>query len=286
MRKFTKITLITALVMLVTGGILTAGGILFGASPKAFQDGLEKGARNNSIFNRWLENNWLERLTDWEDYWEEKGEDWVIDWRKETGICNMDWSDTSQKASINAEKVKSLYVAAEEGKIRIQSSPDEKIWVSGMESNLYTADMDSDTGILSISRSKFMADTGKALLVQIPQNKIFEKLSLSSEAGSLKAEGKLAARTCDVDVEAGNLDVELLDAEDSVLSCEAGQLRIKYTGSLEEYMADVNVDSGVLDLDGESMKGFHEGDFGNLSSDKTLKIENSAGNMIVEFENK
>lgn len=170
MRKFTKITLITALVMLVTGGILTAGGILFGASPKAFQDGLEKGARNHSVFNRWLENNWLERLTDWEDYWEEKGEDWVIDWRKETGIRNMDWSDTSQKASIDAEKVKSLYVAAEAGKIRIQSSPDEKIW--------------------------------------------------------------------------------------------------------------------VLDLDGEGMKGFHEGDFGNLSSDKTLEIENSAGNMIVEFENK
>lgn len=285
MRKFTKITLITALVMLVTGGILTAGGILFGASPKAFQDGLEKGARNHSVFNRWLENNWLERLTDWEDYWEEKGEDWVIDWRKETGIRNMDWSDTSQKASIDAEKVKSLYVAAEAGKIRIQSSPDEKIWVSGMESNLYTADMDSDTGILSISRSK-LADGGKALLVQIPQNKIFEKLSLSSEAGSLKAEGKLTARTCDVDVEAGNLDVELLEAEDSALRCEAGQLSIKYAGSLNEYMADVNVDSGVLDLDGESMKGFHEGDFGNLSSDKTLEIENSAGNMIVEFENK
>ena len=36
MKKFTKIALITALIMLITGGILTAGGILFGASPQAF----------------------------------------------------------------------------------------------------------------------------------------------------------------------------------------------------------------------------------------------------------
>ena len=136
MKKFTKIALITALVMLVTGGILTAGGILFGASPQAFMNGLERGTKNNSVFNRWFGNHWLERLTelddldeigeDWEDYWEDRGESWIRDWSDETGIRNMDWSDAGENASIDASKVKSLYVTAEAGEIRIQPSSDRK----------------------------------------------------------------------------------------------------------------------------------------------------------------
>ena len=102
MKKFTKIALITALVMLITGGVLTAGGILFGASPKAFLDGLERSTENNHVFNRWFGADWLERLTDlddleemgeeWENYWQERGESWTRDWSDETGVRNMDWS--------------------------------------------------------------------------------------------------------------------------------------------------------------------------------------------------
>ncbi len=136
MKKFTKIALITALVMLITGGILTAGGILFGASPQAFMNGMERSAEKNDIFNRWFGMNWLDRLTglddlekfgeDWEDYWEERGESWTRDWSDETGVRNMDWSEASQRGSIEASRVKSLYVTAEAGEIRIQPSPDEK----------------------------------------------------------------------------------------------------------------------------------------------------------------
>ncbi len=99
MKKFTKIALITALVMLVTGGILTAGGILFGASPKAFLDGLERSTENNHVFYRWFGTDWLERLTDlddleemgeeWENYWQERGESWTRDWSDETGVRMM-----------------------------------------------------------------------------------------------------------------------------------------------------------------------------------------------------
>ena len=295
MKKFTKIALITALVMLITGGILTAGGILFGASPQAFMNGMERSAEKNDIFNRWFGMSWLDRLTglddlekfgeDWEDYWEERGESWTRDWSDETGVRNMDWSEAGQKASIEASKVKSLYVTAEAGEIRIQPSPDEKIWASGLDSSLYAADFDFDTGVLTISRSDGLVNSSRSLLIQIPQDKVFEELYLNSSAGSLEAEGKLAAGSCDIDVEAGNLEVELLEADDSTLSCNAGRLRIKYVGRLEDYTADVRVDSGALDLDGESVDGFHEGTFGAISSDKTMNIENSAGNIRIDFEN-
>ena len=298
MKKFTKIALITALIMLITGGILTAGGILFGASPQAFMNGMERSAEKNDIFNRWFGMNWLDRLTglddlekfgeDWEDYWEERGESWTRDWSDETGVRNMDWSEAGQKASIEASKVKSLYVTAEAGEIRIQPSPDEKIWVSGsgLDSSLYAADFDLDTGVLTVSRSDGLVDSSRSLLIQIPQAKVFEELYLNSSAGSLEAEGKLAAESCDIDVAAGNLEVELLEADDSMLNCTAGRLRIKYTGRLEDYTADVRVDSGALDLGGESIDGFHEGTFGAISSDKTMNIENSAGNIRIDFENK
>ena len=295
MKKFTKIALITALVMLVTGGILTAGGILFGASPQAFMNGLERGTKNNSVFNRWFGNHWLERLTDledldeigedWEDYWEDRGESWIRDWPDETGIRNMDWSDAGKKASIDASKVKSLYVTAEAGEIRIQPSSDEKIWISGLDPSLYVADMDLDTKELTISRSDSSVDSEKTLLIQIPQDKRFEDLYLNSSAGSLEAEGKLAAGSCDIDVAAGNLEVELMEAEDSTLNCAAGRLKIKYTGKLNDYAADVSVNTGALDLGGESIEGFHEGTFGAESSDKTMDIENNAGNIRVDFEN-
>ena len=295
MKKFTKIALITALVMLITGGILTAGGILFGASPQAFMNGMERSAEKNDIFNRWFGMNWLDRLTglddlekfgeDWEDYWEERGESWTRDWSDETGVRNMDWSEAGQKASIEASKVKSLYVTAEAGEIRIQPSPDEKIWVSGLDSSLYVADMDLDTKVLTISRSDPSVDSEKTLLIQIPQDKIFEDLYLNSSAGSLEAEGKLAAGSCDIDVAAGNLEVELMEAEDSTLNCAAGRLKIKYTGKLNDYAADVSVNTGALDLGGESIDGFYEGSFGAESSDKTMDIENNAGNIRIDFEN-
>ena len=296
MKKFTKIALITALVMLITGGILTAGGILFGASPQAFMNGMERSAEKNDIFNRWFGMNWLDRLTglddlekfgeDWEDYWEERGESWTRDWSDETGVRNMDWSEASQRGSIEASRVKSLYVTAEAGEIRIQPSPDEKIWISGLDSSLYVADMDLDTKELTISRSDPSVGSEKVLLVQIPQDKVFKELYLNSSAGSLEAEGKLAAGSCNMEVAAGNMEVALLEADDSTLNCEAGRLRIKYTGKLEDYTADVSVDSGALDLDGESVGGFHEGSFGAVSSDKTIDIDNSAGNVRVDFENK
>ena len=295
MKKFTKITLITALVMLITGGILMAGGILFGASPKAFLNGLERGIGNNDIFYRWFGNHWLERLTDldgleeigeeWEDFWKARGDSWIRDWSDETGVRNMDWSDASQKASIDASKVESLYVTAEAGEIRIQPSPDEKIWILGLDSNFYVADMDLDTKELTISRSDSSVDSEKTLLIQIPQDKRFEDLYLNSSAGSLEAEGKLAAGSCDIDVAAGNLEVELMEAEDSTLNCAAGRLKIKYTGKLNDYAADVSVNTGALDLGGESIEGFHEGTFGAESSDKTMDIENNAGNIRVDFEN-
>ena len=200
----------------------------------------------------------------------------------------MNWSEASQRGRIEASKVKSLYVTAEAGEIRIQPSPDEKIWVSGsgLDSSLYAADFDLDTGVLTVSRSDGLVDSSRSLLIQIPQAKVFEELYLNSSAGSLEAEGKLAAESCDIDVAAGNLEVELLEADDSMLNCTAGRLRIKYTGRLEDYTADVRVDSGALDLGGESIDGFHEGTFGAISSDKTMNIENSAGNIRIDFENK
>ena len=296
MKKFTKIALITALVMLVTGGILTAGGILFGASPQAFMNGLERGTKNNSVFNRWFGNHWLERLTelddldeigeDWEDYWEDRGESWIRDWSDETGIRNMDWSDAGENASIDASKVKSLYVTAEAGEIRIQPSSDEKIWISGLDPSLYVADMDLDTKELTISRSDSSVDSEKTLLIRIPQDKVFEELYLNSSAGNLETEGKLAAKICDMDVAAGNLEVELMEAGDSTLNCNAGRLKIKFTGKLNDYAADVSVNTGALDLGGESIDGFHDGTFGDLDSDRTMDIDNNAGNIRVDFENK
>ena len=283
MKKFTKIALITALVMLITGGILTAGGILFGASPQAFMNGMERSAEKNDIFNRWFGMNWLDRLTGLDDL-EKFGEDWE-DYCDETGVRNMDWSEASQRGSIEASRVKSLYVTAEAGEIRIQPSPDEKIWISGLDSSLYVADMDLDTKELTISRSDSSVDSEKTLLIQIPQDKRFEDLYLNSSAGSLEAEGKLAAGSCDIDVAAGNLEVELMEAEDSTLNCAAGRLKIKYTGKLNDYAADVSVNTGALDLGGESIEGFHEGTFGAESSDKTMDIENNAGNIRVDFEN-
>ena len=296
MKKFTKIALITALVMLITGGILTAGGILFGASPQAFMNGMERSAEKNDIFNRWFGMNWLDRLTglddlekfgeDWEDYWEERGESWTRDWSDETGVRNMDWSEASQRGSIEASRVKSLYVTAEAGEIRIQPSPDEKIWISGLDSSLYVADMDLDTKELTISRSDSSVDSEKTLRIRIPQDKVFEELYLNSSAGNLETEGKLAAKICDMDVAAGNLEVELMEADDSTLNCNAGRLKIKFTGKLNDYAADVSVNTGALDLGGESIDGFHDGTFGDLDSDKTMDIDNNAGNIRVDFENK
>lgn len=114
MKKFTKIAAITALVMLVTGGILTAGGILFGASPEAFLNGLEKGIKYDYVFNRWFGSGWIERLkdltdledlgTDWDEYWDEKGEQWTQDWHME-GTGDFYISRSAESLNLDEESM-------------------------------------------------------------------------------------------------------------------------------------------------------------------------------------
>ena len=141
MKKFTKIALITALVMLVTGGDPYSRRNPFRGFPPGIHERLERGTKNNSVFNRWFGNHWLERLTTWR-IWMRSERTGKITGRieenpgSETGLMKQVsaiWigSDAGKKASIDASKVKSLYVTAEAGEIRIQPSSDEKYGFRG-----------------------------------------------------------------------------------------------------------------------------------------------------------
>ncbi len=96
MRKLTKISLITALVLFLTGTLLLAGGLVCGANHRDFVKGLEKNSRFQNFISRFTDRDWdaldeldaLDRLDeldqldelddieswqDWRDFWDDWG---------------------------------------------------------------------------------------------------------------------------------------------------------------------------------------------------------------------
>ena len=93
MGKLTKISLITALVLFLTGTLLLAGGLVCGANHRDFVKGLEKNSRFQNFISRFTDRDWdtwdeldeldaLDRLDElddieswqeWRDFWDNWG---------------------------------------------------------------------------------------------------------------------------------------------------------------------------------------------------------------------
>lgn len=271
MKKFTKICLITALVLAVAGAVLTGAGMVSGASFQKFAENMEKSgvSYTNKIY-------WLERF-------DENMENWEHGVQKQNRI-HRDSSNasTGSQDTVLASQVECLIVEAYAGSIEIKPGTGDKIRISNL-TDMDNVEFEEDDRELYVSREN-EEDNQEALVIEIPEKKVFQELELTSSASNVVVRGKIQAKETTLCAEAGKLKVELLDSRETDMECDAGKLIVKHTQKLADYTVDMETDACKVNLDRETYSGWQEGSFGAKNADKHIDIEGNAGSIVISFE--
>ena len=276
MKKFTKICLITALVLVVAGAVLTGAGMVSGASFQKFAKNMEKSgvSYTNKIY-------WLERFDERMEHFEERVEHYS---EKREEKCDDDhWENEeayTETKSFEASQVECLTVEAYAGSIEIKPGTGDEIKISNL-TDMDTVEFEEDE--LYVSREN-EEDNQEALVIEIPEEKVFQELDLTSSASNVVARGKIQAEETTLCAEAGKLKVELLDSRETNMECDAGKLIVKHTQKLADYTVDMEADACKVNLDRETYSGWQEGSFGAKNADKHIDIEGNAGSIVISFE--
>lgn len=278
MKKFTKIVLITALILVVAGGILFGAGVASGASWETL--------RSHTLNNRFV-GNWIDHLDEYEEWDENYDYDYDYDDKYDDNEeHDRDYSHNTSSGEYvaAADTIEALSVKLEAGEIQIKETSGSEIKISGLHSSdtVYYEEGDKE---LSISRNLHHDVEKTAMVIEIPKDKTFRELDLHVSAGELIASGKLTAEESSLQVEAGNLETALLDSRETDIECSAGNLSVKHTGKLADYYVEMDASMGNLSLDGKQYAGLkREETFGTQNSSRHIDIECKAGNVTVDFE--
>lgn len=313
MKKMTKIVLVTALVLVVAGGLMTGAGLVSGASFETFAQ-----STNESAFSRRVLRN-IGNIVHWDDrweHWEEKMENDMEQWGEDFEEDMEDWGDDLEDSlehqgeelhhgiqqqqrdgqgngsqsnlvseqTIPMNQVNNLSVEANNGEIEIKTVAGSEIKIS----NLCQEDMveyDAEDRELYIVRDCGNNDQNP-MIIEIPEDKSFHELDLDVMSSSISVQGKIMANESSLNVESGNLSMELLDSKETDLECYSGNLSVKHTGKLPDYRVELEADSCNVKLDGQSHRGYVQSIFGSRNSQKTIDVEGNSGNIEVSFENK
>lgn len=274
MKKFTKICLITALVLAVAGAVLTGAGMVSGASFQKFAENMEKSgvSYTNKIY-------WLERFDERMEHFEERAEHYSEKWDDDPWENEEAYTETK---SFEASQVECLIVEAYAGSIEIKPVTGDEIKISNL-TDMDTVEFEEDDRELYVSREN-EEDNQETLVIEIPEKKVFQELELTSSASNVVVRGKIQAKETTLCAEAGKLKVELLDSRETDMECDAGKLIVKHTQKLADYTVDMETDACKVNLDRETYSGWQEGSFGAQNADKHIDIEGNAGSIVISFE--
>ena len=274
MKKFTKICLITALVLAVAGAVLTGAGMVSGASFQKFAENMEKSGvgYTNKIY-------WLDRIDERMEHFEERAEHYSEKWDDDPWENEEAYTETK---SFEASQVECLIVEAYAGSIEIKPGTGDEIKISNL-TDMDTVEFEEDDRELYVSREN-EEDNQEALVIEIPEKKVFQELELTSSASNVVVRGKIQAKETTLCAEAGKLKVELLDSRETDMECDAGKLIVKHTQKLADYTVDMETDACKVNLDRETYSGWQEGSFGAKNADKHIDIEGNAGSIVISFE--
>lgn len=292
MKKFSKIMLMIVLILVIFGGVLLGAGVASGAS--LFD--ISHDAHYSSHVRSWIYN-WAARMDDWDDdeddfsdriddsvdQWADDLEDSIEERIDQSLGTGHDTDHHTSRQSVLADQVEKLEVEVFAGTVEIRETTGSEIKLSG----LYDADeveFDREDRELKIARNYHHDHTGENLVIEIPGDKKFQELDIYIGAGSLEASRTLQVQETDIEVDAGSVEIQLLDSQKTDLECNAGKLSVKHTGRLDDYKVELECNTGKIQLGGNSYAGVQNGTFGSTSSKKTIDIECNAGNTEVTFE--
>lgn len=274
MKKFTKIALIVILITGVVGGCLAGAGLVFGGSVQAIT-GNFTNSRLYHVLRRACRNHegpWWDRDDDFNDYHHNLGD-----------LDDLEYGNIEQRAFLPSE-IDSIDIEMYSGMVEIRTIQEEEIRISGLTDQDFL-ELDTEDRELTLEREYHDYGVMKDIIIEVPESKVFSSLDVHLESGQFLSTGKLSVRECDLSLMSGNMEIELLDAQETDIEMASGDLSVTQTGRLDDYAVWAKCSSGHLVLNGEEHAGTTNARYGTAGSLKKIDIESSSGSVAVNFEN-
>ena len=274
MKKFTKIALIVILITGVVGGCLAGAGLVFGGSVQAIT-GNFTNSRLYHVLRRACRNHegpWWDRDDDFNDYHHNLGD-----------LNDLEYGNIEQRAFLPSE-IDSIDIEMYSGMVEIRTIQEEEIRISGLTDQDFL-ELDMEDRELTLEREYNDYGAMKDVIIEVPESKVFSSLDVHLESGQFLSTGKLSVRECDLSLMSGNMEIELLDAQETDIEMASGDLSVTQTGRLDDYAVWAKCSSGHLVLNGEEHAGTTNARYGTAGSLKKIDIESSSGSVAVNFEN-
>ncbi|MEQ2781735.1 hypothetical protein DW664_02840 [Lachnospiraceae bacterium AM25-11LB] len=274
MKKFTKIALIVILITGVVGGCLAGAGLVFGGSVQAIT-GNFTNSRLYHVLRRACRNHegpWWDRDDDFNDYHHNLGD-----------LDDLEYGNIEQRAFLPSE-IDSIDIEMYSGMVEIRTIQEEEIRISGLTDQDFL-ELDTEDRELTLEREYNDYGAMKDVIIEVPESKVFSSLDVHLESGQFLSTGKLSVRECDLSLMSGNMEIELLDAQETDIEMASGDLSVTQTGRLDDYAVWAKCTSGHLVLNGEEHAGTTNARYGTAGSLKKIDIESSSGSVAVNFEN-
>lgn len=314
MRKFMKGCGITAIIMLVTGLILT--GVVTIIKGRSYLNNFFFSMADGR-FDSWM--NWLEDA-DWETG-EYAFEGYDIDeYSMYNETYNIDYADFSYEFDISSANKLDMNLAG--CSFDIYDSDDDTFWIESSGSIKMQAYQENGTVYIKGTNShNNLEDFGDSMVtLYIPEGLHFDeaniemgagrmyvgslnadKMVLNVGAGQIEGDG-ITADTISVKVGAGSVDLYDLTArtingkvdmgrlyvEGAVngdINCESamGNVMLELDGSEKDYNYDVKCSAGSVYIDGESFSGVDYSKKIDNGADKKITLHTSLGGIDVSF---
>lgn len=274
MKKFTKIALIVILITGVVGGCLAGAGLVFGGSVQAIT-GNFTNSRLYHVLRRACRNHegpWWDRDDDFNDYHHNLGD-----------LDDLEYGNIEQRAFLPSE-IDSIDIEMYSGMVEIRTIQEEEIRISGLTDQDFL-ELDTEDRELTLEREYNDYGAMKDVIIEVPESKVFSSLDVHLESGQFLSTGKLSVRECDLSLMSGNMEIELLDSQETDIEMASGDLSVTQTGRLDDYAVWAKCTSGHLVLNGEEHAGTTNARYGTAGSLKKIDIESSSGSVAVNFEN-
>lgn len=274
MKKFTKIALIVILITGVVGGCIAGAGLVFGGSVQAIT-GNFTNSRLYHVLRRACRNHegpWWDRDDDFNDYHHNLGD-----------LDDLEYGNIEQRAFLPSE-IDSIDIEMYSGMVEIRTIQEEEIRISGLTDQDFL-ELDTEDRELTLEREYNDYGAMKDVIIEVPESKVFSALDVHLESGQFLSTGKLSVRECDLSLMSGNMEIELLDAQETDIEMASGDLSVTQTGRLDDYAVWAKCSSGHLVLNGEEHAGTTNARYGTAGSLKKIDIESSSGSVAVNFEN-
>ena len=274
MKKFTKIALIVILITGVVGGCLAGAGLVFGGSVQAIT-GNFTNSRLYHVLRRACRNHegpWWDRDDDFNDYHHNLGD-----------LDDLEYGNIEQRAFLPSE-IDSIDIEMYSGMVEIRTIQEEEIRISGLTDQDFL-ELDTEDRELTLEREYNDYGAMKDVIIEVPESKVFSALDVHLESGQFLSTGKLSVRECDLSLMSGNMEIELLDAQETDIEMTSGDLSVTQTGRLDDYAVWAKCSSGHLVLNGEEHAGTTNARYVTAGSLKKIDIESSSGSVAVNFEN-